>query len=60
MDNKGLKLEILRMVLENGSELNKSNPLPTCDIYYNWISKADESSPKKSKTIRKNLTDNKE
>jgi len=60
MDNKGLKLEILKIVLENGSELNKSNPLPICDIYYNWISKADESSPKKSKTIRKNLTDDKE
>ena len=51
MDNKQLRLEIIRMI---------SNPLPIADNYYKWISKADESSPKKSKITRKNLTDNKE
>jgi hypothetical protein len=61
MDNKEIKLEILRVVVEAGSEKQKSNPLPICEEYYKWVSKADESSPKKSKTIRKsNLTDDKE
>ena len=60
MDNQELRLEILRIVVESGSENQKSNPLPICEEYYKWISKANESSPKKSKTIRKNLTDNKE
>jgi hypothetical protein len=60
MDNKEVKLEILRIVVESGSENQKSNPLPICKEYYKWISMADENSPKKSKTIRKNLTDNKE
>lgn len=61
MDNKTLRLEIIRMVLESGSELQKSNPLPIADNYYNWISKEGENSPKKSKTTRKtNLTDGKE
>jgi hypothetical protein len=61
MDSKELKLEVLRMVLECGSENIKSNPLPTCDKYYNWISMESESSPKKRKTIRNtNLSDSKE
>ena len=60
MDKEELRLEILRIVVENGSENQKSNPLQICEEYYTWISKANESSPKKSKTIRKNLTDNKE
>ena len=59
MDKEELRLEILRIVVENGSENQKSNPLPICEEYYKWISKANENSPKKSKTIRKNLTDNK-
>lgn len=60
MDNKELKLEILRIVVEAGSENQKSNPLPICEEYYKWVSMANESSPKKSKITRKNLTDNKE
>ena len=60
MDNKELKLEVLRIVVESGSENQKSNPLPICEEYYKWISKADENSANKSKTIRKNLTDKKE
>ncbi|QPZ53615.1 hypothetical protein HTVC100P_gp53 [Pelagibacter phage HTVC100P] len=60
ISDKELRLEILRSVLESGSELTKSNPLPKCEEYYKWVSMANESSPKKSKTIRKNLTDNKE
>jgi len=60
MDNQELRLEILRIVVESGSENQKSNPLPICEEYYKWVSKASENSPKKSKTIRKNLTDNKE
>ena len=60
MDNKELKLEVLRIVVESGSENQKSNPLPICEEYYKWVSMANESSPKKSKITRKNLTDNKE
>jgi hypothetical protein len=64
MDSRELKLEILRIVVESGSENQKSNPLPICNEYYKWVSKADESSPKKNKTIRKtssaNLIDKKE
>ena len=52
MDNLELRLEILRIVVESGSENQKSNPLPICENYYKWI---------KSKTIlKKNLTDKKE
>ena len=60
MDKEELRLEILRIVVESGSENQKSNPLPICNEYYKWISKADENSPKKSKTMRKHLTDDKE
>jgi len=60
MDNQELRLEILRIVVESGSENQKSNPLPICEEYYTWVSKASENSPKKSKTMRKHLTDNKE
>jgi hypothetical protein len=61
MDSSELRLEVLRMVLECGSENIKSNPLPTADNYYNWISMGNESSPKKRKTIsKKDLSDSKE
>ena len=64
MDKQELKLEILRIVVEAGSENQKSNPLPICEEYYKWVSMANESSPKKSKITRKissaNLTDKKE
>ncbi len=60
MDNIELRLEVLRIVVENGSERQKSNPLPICDEYYKWICKANENSPNKRKIIRKNLSDNKE
>jgi hypothetical protein len=60
LSDKEIKLEILRSVLESGSELTKSNPLPKCEEYYKWVCKANENSPNKSKTIRKNLTDKKE
>ena len=46
MDNKELRLEILRIVVESGSENQKSNPLPICNEYYKWISMANENSPK--------------
>jgi ribosomal protein S10 len=48
LSDKEIRLEILRLVKETGSEVQKNNPLPTADIYYKWIN---------SKTIRKNLTD---
>ena len=43
MDNKEIKLEILRIVVEAGSENQKSNPLPICEEYYKWVCKASEN-----------------
>jgi hypothetical protein len=60
MDKEQIRLEILRIVLESGSEIIKSDPLPSCEKYYTWVSKVSENLPKKSKITRKNLTDNKE
>ena len=51
LNNEELKLEILRIVKENGTEFQKKDPLPICENYYKWI---------KGKTIRKNLIDKKE
>ena len=52
LNDKEIRLEILRLIKETGSEQQKNNPLPTADIYYKWIN---------SKTIRKsNLTDKKD
>ncbi len=43
MDKEEIRLEILRMVLESGSEKIKSDPLPSCEKYYTWVSKASEN-----------------
>ena len=51
LNDKEIRLEVLRLVKEVGSEQQKNNPLPTADIYYKWIN---------GKTIRKNLIDKKE
>ena len=51
LNDKEIRLEILRLIKETGSEIQKNNPLPTADIYYKWIN---------GKTIRKNLIDKKE
>lgn len=52
LNDKEIRLEILRLIKETGSEIQKNNPLPTADIYYKWV---------QGKTIsEKNLTDKKE
>ncbi len=52
LNNEEIKLEILRIVKETGTEYQKNDPLPICKNYYKWI---------KGKTIpKKNLTDKKE
>ena len=55
LNDKEIRLEILRLIKETGSEQQKNNPLPTANIYYKWIN---------GKTIRKisstNLIDKKE
>ena len=51
LNDEELRLEILRIVKETGTEFQKQDPLPICEIYYEWI---------KGKTIRKNLTGKKE
>ena len=51
LNDKEIRLEILRLVKEVGSIDQKNDPLPTAEKYYNWIV---------SKKIRKNLTAKKE
>ena len=52
LNNEEIKLEILRIVKETGTEYQKKDPLPIRENYYKWI---------KGKTIpKKNLTDKKE
>ena len=51
LNDKEIRLEVLRLVKEVGSEQQKNDPLPTAEKYYNWII---------SKKIRKNLTAKKE
>ena len=51
LNKEEIRLEIFRIVKETGTEFQKQDPLPICEIYYKWI---------KGKTIRKNLTGKKE
>ena len=51
LNKEEIRLEVLRIVKENGTEYQKKDPLPICENYYKWV---------KGKTIRKNLTDKKE
>ena len=51
LNKQEIKLEVLRINKENGTENQKRNPLPIADEYYKWII---------SGTIRKNPTDKKE
>ena len=52
LNKEEIRLEILRIVKETGTEYQKNDPLPICENYYKWI---------KGKTIlKKNLTDKKE
>ena len=51
LNDKEIRLEILRLVKETGSEVQKNDPLPIAEKYYNWIV---------GKKIRKNLTGKKE
>ena len=49
LTNEEIKLEILRIVKETGTEYQKKDPLPICENYYKWI---------KGKTIRKTSSTN--
>ena len=51
LNDQEIRLEILRLVKETGTEFQKNDPLPFAEKYYNWIV---------SKKIRKNLTGKKE
>jgi len=51
LNDREIRLEVLRLVKETGSEVQKNDPLPIAEKYYNWIV---------GKKIRKNLTDKKE
>jgi hypothetical protein len=51
LNKEEIRLEVLRIVKENGTEYQKKNPLPLCDLLYKWVI---------SGTIRKNLTGKKE
>ena len=60
LSEKELRLEVLRLVKENGTEFQKANPLPIADEYYTWICKTNKNLSSKGRTIRKNPTDSKE
>ena len=51
LNKEEIRLEVLRIVKENGTEYQKNNPLPIAQEYYKWII---------SGTIRKDLTDKKD
>jgi hypothetical protein len=51
LNDREIRLEVLRLVKEVGSIDQKNDPLPTAEKYYNWII---------SKKIHKNLTAKKE
>jgi len=53
LNDQEIRLDILRIIKENGTEFQKNNPLPIANEYYKWV---------KGKTIRKstNLTDSEE
>ena len=53
LNDQEIRLEILRIIKENGTEFQKNNPLPIANEYYKWV---------KGKKIRKstNLTDSEE
>ena len=51
LNDQEIRLEILRLVKETGSEVQKNDPLLIAEKYYNWIV---------GKKIRKNLTAKKE
>ena len=51
LNDKEIRLEVLRLVKEVGSNEQKNDPLPIAEKYYKWIV---------GKKIRKNLTGKKE
>ena len=51
LNKEEIRLEVLRIVKENGTEYQKNNALPIAQEYYKWII---------SGTIQKNPTDKKE
>jgi len=55
LNDNEIRLEVLRLVKETGTELQKNDPLPIAEKYYNWI-----VSKKIRKTSSTNLADKKE
>jgi len=51
LNDREIRLEVLRLVKETGSEVQKNDPLLIAEKYYNWIV---------GKKIRKNLIGKKE
>jgi len=37
LNDKELRLEILRIVMDSGSDQQKNNPLPIATEYYRWV-----------------------
>ena len=55
LNDREIRLEVLRLVKETGTELQKNDPLPIAEKYYNWI-----VGKKIRKTSSTNLADKKE
>lgn len=54
MDNEAIaniRLEILRMMMENGTALTQTDPLPLADKWFKWIMTEEHKS---NKTVLKN------
>jgi hypothetical protein len=42
-DEEGLRLECLRLAVENGTVADISNPIELADKYYQWVKKPTDS-----------------
>ena len=42
-DEEGLRLECLRLAVENGTVADISNPIELADKYYQWVKKPKDS-----------------
>jgi hypothetical protein len=42
-DEEGLRLECLRLAVENGTVADISNPIDLADKYYQWVKKPTDS-----------------
>jgi len=37
ISDREIKLECLRLVVEGGSQVERNNPIPLANLYYDWV-----------------------